>query len=80
MRRGANEKVQQLSLLVRNEDLEGADDLGERDALVALPLLEGLCVVDEDDEVVLLALEVDLGLLCFAASHGCVSLGLFFAG
>ncbi len=51
------------------EDPEGGDKLGQRDALVALPLLERLGVVNEDDEVVKLALVVDLGLGGFAAGH-----------
>ena len=54
-----------------NEDLEGTDDLCERDALVILPLLESLGVIDEDNEVVLLALVVDLGGLCFSLRHDC---------
>ena len=54
-----------------DEDLERADDLRERDALVGLPLLCRLDVVDEDDEVLVLALVVDLGLLNFASGHDC---------
>ena len=54
-----------------NEDLERGDNLGQRDTLVSLPLLRGLCVVDEDDKILVLALEVDLGLLNFSASHDC---------
>ena len=59
------------NLLVGDEDLECADDLGERDALVGLPILCRLCIVDEDDEVLVLALVVDLGLLTFASGHDC---------
>lgn len=58
------------SLLVGNKDLESLDDLGKRNALVALPVAGGLEVVDKDDEVLVLALVVDLGLLSLAASHG----------
>lgn len=55
-----------------NEDLERGDEVSEGDALVSLPLLVGLNIIDEDDEVVA-ALVVDLGLLSLAASHcGCV--------
>lgn len=57
-----------LSLPVSNEDLERGDEVSEGDALVSLPLLVGLKIIDEDDEVVA-ALVVDLGLLSLAASH-----------
>ena len=46
---------------MRNEDLVGRDEVGQGDGLVALPLLEGLDVVDEDEEVLGAALVVDLG-------------------
>lgn len=59
---------------MRNKDLEGTNEVCERNALVLLPLLKRLGVVDEDDEVVLLALVVDLGLLCFSLRHDCVCL------
>jgi hypothetical protein len=59
------------NLLSSDEDLEGADDLCQRDSLVCNPLFCRLCVVDEDNEVVLLALVVDLDLGCFTASHDC---------
>lgn len=51
------------------KDLEGGDEVGHRNRLVGLPLLVGLEVVDEDDEVVLLALVVDLDLSGFSLSH-----------
>jgi hypothetical protein len=57
------------TLLVRDEDLEGRDEVRHGDALVALPLLVGLDVIDEDKEVIVLALVVDLGLSGLAASH-----------
>jgi hypothetical protein len=57
-------------LLSGDEDLED-DDLGERDGLVGLPILGRLCVVDKDNEVILLALEVDLGGVCFSLDHDC---------
>lgn len=56
-------------LLVGDEDLERGNEVSKRDAPVAEPLLEVFGIVDEDDEVVLLALVVDLGLGSFAASH-----------
>jgi hypothetical protein len=59
----------QAVLLVSNEDLEAADDLGERNAGVALPVLDSLGAVDEDNEVLSLALVVDLVLHSIAASH-----------
>lgn len=52
-----------------DEDLEGRNEVGKRDRLVRLPLLVGLDVVEEDDEVLLLALEVDLGLSGGALDH-----------
>lgn len=50
----------------------------EGDALVRHPLVVNLGVIDEDDEVFVGALEVDLDLGSFSASHvvgvcGCVS-------
>jgi hypothetical protein len=57
---------------VGDEDLERADDLGEWDGLVGLPVPSRLCVVDEDDKVFVLALVVDLSLLTFASGHDCV--------
>lgn len=59
---------------MRHEDLEGRDEVCESDGLVLSPLLEGVDVINEDEEVVLLALEMDLGLLSSAANHfdGCV--------
>jgi hypothetical protein len=56
---------------VRNKDLEGADNLCKWDRLISLPVLGRLDIVDEDDEVLVLALEVDLDLLYVSASHGC---------
>lgn len=50
------------------EDLEGRNEVSKRNALVALPLLVGLNIIDEDDEVVA-ALVMDLGLLSLSASH-----------
>lgn len=52
-----------------DEDLEGRNKLSERNALVAQPGLVLLRVVEKDDEIICLALEVDLALLCAAASH-----------
>ncbi len=54
---------------MRHEDVERGDELSHGDALVGLPLLEGLNIVEEDKEVVRLALVVDLGLLGAPASH-----------
>lgn len=42
-------------------DLERADDLCQRNGLVGLPFLCLLNIVNEDDEVLRLALVVDLG-------------------
>jgi hypothetical protein len=59
---------------VGDEDFERADDLRQRDALVRLPVLCSLCIVNKDEEILVLALEVDLDLVCFAASHDCFCL------
>ena len=56
---------------VGDEDLERADDLRQWDGLVGFPLLCSLCIFNEDDEVLVLALVVDLGLNGFATSHDC---------
>jgi hypothetical protein len=61
-----------LGLLVGDEDLEAVDDLSERHALVLLPLLNGLGALDEDNEVLALALVVALGLGGVSAHVGCV--------
>jgi hypothetical protein len=60
------------NLLSCDEDLEYADDVCQRNGLVGNPLLGRLCIVDEDYEIVLLALEVDLDPVCFTASHDCL--------
>ena len=54
---------------MRHEDLEPADDLGERDGAIGFPLLHYLDIVDVDDEVVIFALVVDLDLGSVAAGH-----------
>lgn len=59
------------NLLVGNKDLERADNLRKRDRLIGLPVLGRLDIVNEDDEVLVLALEVDLNLLDVSASHDC---------
>ena len=56
-------------LLVGGEDLEATDHLGKGDGRVVLPLLNGLDIVNEDNEVLGGALEVDLGLGSVATSH-----------
>lgn len=52
-----------------DEDVEGGYEVRHGDRAVVLPLLEGGDVVDKDDEVVLLALEVDLGLVSLSLDH-----------
>lgn len=44
---------------MRNEDLKAGHDLSERDRAIAHPVPHRLGIVDEDDEVVVFALEVD---------------------
>jgi hypothetical protein len=58
-----------LHLLVGLEDLEGRDEVREGNAAVREPLLVGFGVVNEDDEVVLGALVVHLGLGSLALRH-----------
>lgn len=60
-----------LNILVGDEDLESADDLSKRNRFVGLPLLCRLHILNEDDEVLVLALVVDLGLWYFSTSHDC---------
>lgn len=52
-----------------NEDLPAAHDLCKGNARVLLPVLDCLHALDEDDEVVAGALEVDLGLSLVSAGH-----------
>lgn len=57
------------SLLVRREDLEGGDKVCKGKAIVSLPLLVGVEIINKDNKVVLVALVVDLCLNGFSASH-----------
>lgn len=62
------------NLLVCDEDLEGRNEVSHGDGGVVLPLLHGLDIVDEDNEVLAIgALVVALGLCSFALNHfdGC---------
>lgn len=61
--------VNRLDSLVRDENLPAADNLGQRDGLVALPRLQLLRALDKDNEVLVLALVVHLGLLVVSAGH-----------
>lgn len=55
---------------VCEEDFERRHELGQGDGRVALqPLLVLVYVLDEDEEVVVGALVVDLGLRALASSH-----------
>lgn len=58
-------------LLMCDKDLEGGDEVSHGDARVRLPLLVLLAVVNEDEEIIVLALVVDLDLGSLAASHDC---------
>ena len=58
-----------VDLLVSNEDLVGRDKMGHRNGLVVLPFLESLNVVDENEEVLVVALVVDLGCGSCALDH-----------
>ena len=57
------------NLLVCDEDLEGRDEVRHGDGLVTLPLLVVGDIINEDEEVVLLALVVDLDLRSFSLDH-----------
>lgn len=59
------------NVLVSDEHLECADDLGESNGLVGLPVVRSLDIVDKDDKVLVLALVVALDQLSFSASHDC---------
>lgn len=52
-----------------DHDLEGVDDLSQRDARIVLPFLDIGGGLDEDDEVISVALVVDLGDLSVSARH-----------
>lgn len=54
-----------------DKDLKGRNEVGHGDALVLLPLVHGLGIVDEDDEVLIGVgtLVVDLGLSSLALNH-----------
>jgi hypothetical protein len=69
VRNRAEQDKKATNLLVCNKDLESRNKVSEGNRLVTLPLLEIGCVVNEDDEVVLLALEVDLGLRSLSSGH-----------
>jgi len=57
------------TVFVGDEDLEGIDNVCHWYALVLLPIRNDLAALDVDDEVVLLALEVDFGLVAFSFGH-----------
>ena len=60
-----NERI----VLVGHEDLEPADYLGQRNRPVLAPVLYRLNVIDHDNEVLLFALVVDLGLRAVSTRH-----------
>jgi hypothetical protein len=58
-----------LHVLVCEHDLEGVDDLSQGNARILLPVLNILNGVGEDDEVIGVALVVDLGDGSVSARH-----------
>lgn len=56
-------------ILVCAEDIEAVYDIYQRYGLVAFPALHSIGSLYNDNEVVILALVVDLGLLLVGASH-----------
>ena len=73
-RRGSRD-YQRVNELVRNKDLEAAHDLCQRDGPILGPVLKGLGVIDEDDEVFILALVVNFALSSVSTRHD--GLGMF---
>lgn len=69
-----------LDLLVRDEDLNGGNEVSKRNAWIGLPLLVLLNVIKEDDKIVRPALVMDLALLGAATRHdvgvACVYVGV----
>ena len=81
--RGArmSDGMDQESSLVRHKDLKPAHHLRQRSRAILNPVLHRFRTVDIHDEVLVLALEVDLGLGAGAASHCCVGFcGVFGDG
>lgn len=50
--------------LVRNEDVPAIDHLSEWNRLVLLPVSHSLARLGNDDEIVIVALVMDLGMAC----------------
>lgn len=72
MVKGGVDEVPELkvrSLLMSDKNLERVDYLCQRYTFVPSPLPNILHAINEDDEVVFLALEVDFGLGSFSARH-----------
>jgi len=60
------------SLLVRDKNIKAVHHVHQRYALIALPSLDRPCTLDNDDEVVVLALVVNTGNFAVRTSHcGC---------
>jgi hypothetical protein len=59
------------NILVGNKDLEGANNLSQRNTLVCLPVVQSLSILNKDNEILIRALVVALDLWCFSASHDC---------
>jgi len=54
---------------VSDKDLPAVYNLSQRNRFVSLPFGNGLSALNEDDEVVILALVVDLRLCSVSADH-----------
>ena len=57
------------NLLVGYEDVKAVDHINQWNGLVLLPLLDCFDALCHDDEIILLALEVDLDLFGVGACH-----------
>lgn len=60
-----------------DEDIEAVDDIDQRCRLIRLPLLDGIGRLGNDDEVVYVALVVDLGDLSVCAHCGWLVASVF---
>jgi hypothetical protein len=67
-KRNGQEEQSDQDIPLRNEDIERANNLGERSGLVGSPLLDSDLALDKDDEVVVGTLVVAPGLKS-VASH-----------
>lgn len=68
-RLGQEEQESNRVLLMRNKDLEARNNLSQGNRAIVFPFLNGLNVVDKNDEVVFFPVVVDFNLGDVAAGH-----------